>query len=163
MLLTVATYRAEKSLPALRTFVIDVISPTSHKLDAEDEHALRETKMGSTFIRQWILEQQRRRGRARSGSVLHMGGFVDTEGSRRREEEAKETSEEVGASTGVAGNEAAEQEAATAEEGPQDAPNEESTETTGDPATHNADSSSQTEEPQNTPAGDGPRPEESTA
>ncbi|KAL1743449.1 hypothetical protein HDZ31DRAFT_83384 [Schizophyllum fasciatum] len=54
----IAKHREEKGLPALRTFVIDVISPTSHKLDAEDEHALRETKMGSTFIRQWIVEQQ---------------------------------------------------------------------------------------------------------
>ncbi|KAI5826059.1 regulator of mushroom formation [Schizophyllum commune Tattone D] len=159
----IATHRAEKGLPALRTFVIDVISPTSHKLDAEDEHALRETKMGSTFIRQWILEQQQRRGRARSGSVLHMGGFVETEGSRKREEEAKETGEEADASAGAAGKEEAGQEATTAAEGQQDAQNEDSTETTGDPATHNADSSPQTEEPQNTPAGDGPRPEESTA
>ncbi|KAL1721077.1 hypothetical protein EV715DRAFT_249420 [Schizophyllum commune] len=157
----IATHRAEKGLPALRTFVIDVISPTSHKLDAEDEHALRETKMGSTFIRQWILEQQQRRGRARSGSVLHMGGFVETEGSRRREEEAKETSEEVGASAGAAGKEETGQEEATAEEGPQDAPNEDSTETTGEPT--NADSSPQTEEPLNTSAGDEPRPSEAIA
>ncbi|TRM62564.1 hypothetical protein BD626DRAFT_569714 [Schizophyllum amplum] len=54
----IAKHREEKGLPALQTFVIDVISPTSHLLDAEDEHALRETKMSSTFIRQWIIEQQ---------------------------------------------------------------------------------------------------------
>lgn len=48
--------RARKSLPALQTFVIDVISPDSEKLDHEDAELLRQTKMSSTFIREWIAK-----------------------------------------------------------------------------------------------------------
>ncbi|KAI0054014.1 Nucleotidylyl transferase [Auriscalpium vulgare] len=46
--------RQEKQLPPLQTFVIDVISHTSHRLDDEDAELLKKTKMSSTFIRQWI-------------------------------------------------------------------------------------------------------------
>lgn len=46
--------RARKGLPALETFVIDVISSDSSKLDHEDAEILKQTKMSSTFIRQWI-------------------------------------------------------------------------------------------------------------
>ena len=45
-------------LPALRTFVIDVISHQSARLDAEDMELLRQTKMSSTFIRGWIVEKR---------------------------------------------------------------------------------------------------------
>ncbi|KAG6376211.1 hypothetical protein JVT61DRAFT_2186 [Boletus reticuloceps] len=46
--------RASKGLPPLRTFVIDVISSDSSKLDHEDAEILKQTKMSSTFIREWI-------------------------------------------------------------------------------------------------------------
>lgn len=48
--------RAEKSLPALETFVIDVISSTEASVDDEDAEVLKNTKLSSTFIRQWIVE-----------------------------------------------------------------------------------------------------------
>ncbi|KAH7926632.1 Nucleotidylyl transferase [Leucogyrophana mollusca] len=50
--------RASKSLPSLRTFVIDVISSSSEKLDHEDAEMLKQTKMSSTFIREWIAKNQ---------------------------------------------------------------------------------------------------------
>ncbi|KAI6022730.1 hypothetical protein EDC04DRAFT_2869680 [Pisolithus marmoratus] len=56
--LSVAKERSRKSLPALQTFVIDVISPDSEKLDHDDADMLRQTKMGSTFIREWIKSQR---------------------------------------------------------------------------------------------------------
>lgn len=50
--------RRDRGLPPLRTFVIDVISHTDANLDAEDAEALRKTKMSSTFIREWIVQQR---------------------------------------------------------------------------------------------------------
>jgi hypothetical protein len=55
----VATHREEKNLPPLHTFVIDVISADSEKLDHEDMEMLRRTKMSSTFIREWIVERSK--------------------------------------------------------------------------------------------------------
>lgn len=49
--------RRDKGLPPLRTFVIDVISHSDAKLDADDAEALRKTKMSSTFIREWIVQR----------------------------------------------------------------------------------------------------------
>jgi len=49
--------RAHKGLPALQTFVIDVISASSAKLDHEDVELLKQTKMSSTFIREWIVKR----------------------------------------------------------------------------------------------------------
>ncbi|KAF9246458.1 hypothetical protein BU15DRAFT_70545 [Melanogaster broomeanus] len=49
--------RARKGLPALQTFVIDVISADSAKLDHEDVELLKQTKMSSTFIREWIVKR----------------------------------------------------------------------------------------------------------
>ncbi|KAN0077224.1 hypothetical protein V8E55_011079 [Tylopilus felleus] len=46
--------RARKGLPPLQTFVIDVISSNSSKLDHEDAEILKQTKMSSTFVREWI-------------------------------------------------------------------------------------------------------------
>ncbi|KAI9571481.1 hypothetical protein HD554DRAFT_2076572 [Boletus coccyginus] len=46
--------RARKGLSTLRTFVIDVISSDSSKLDHEDAEILKQTKMSSTFVREWI-------------------------------------------------------------------------------------------------------------
>ncbi|KAG9318548.1 hypothetical protein JVU11DRAFT_639 [Chiua virens] len=51
---TIDQERARKGFPALQTFIIDVISSDSSKLDAEDTEILKQTKMSSTFIREWI-------------------------------------------------------------------------------------------------------------
>jgi pantetheine-phosphate adenylyltransferase len=56
--MSVASRRAEKYLPALQTFVIDVISPTSSNLEHDDAEMLKQTKMSSTFIREWIVNNQ---------------------------------------------------------------------------------------------------------
>ncbi|KAF9227846.1 Nucleotidylyl transferase [Gyrodon lividus] len=50
--------RAHKDFPALQTFIIDVISADSTKLDHEDIEMLKQTKMSSTFIRQWIVKRK---------------------------------------------------------------------------------------------------------
>ncbi|KAI0249432.1 Nucleotidylyl transferase [Lactifluus subvellereus] len=52
--------REEKGLPPLKTFVIDVISHNSRRLDVEDVEALKQAKMSSTYIRQWIVSRQKR-------------------------------------------------------------------------------------------------------
>jgi pantetheine-phosphate adenylyltransferase len=52
--------REEKGLPALKTFVIDVISHSSRRLDVEDVETLKQAKMSSTYIRQWIVSRQNR-------------------------------------------------------------------------------------------------------
>ncbi|KZT71290.1 Nucleotidylyl transferase [Daedalea quercina L-15889] len=51
-------HREEKGLPPLRTFVIDVISSSEASLDDRDAEALKNTKMSSTFIRQWIVHNR---------------------------------------------------------------------------------------------------------
>ncbi|KAF7796694.1 hypothetical protein EIP86_007877 [Pleurotus ostreatoroseus] len=51
-------HRKEKSLPPLHRFVIDVISHSDTNVDAEDAEAMRRTKMSSTFIREWIVQQR---------------------------------------------------------------------------------------------------------
>ncbi|OCH93432.1 Nucleotidylyl transferase [Obba rivulosa] len=51
--------RREKALPALRVFVIDVISSTEASVDSEDADALKKAKLSSTFIREWIVQQQK--------------------------------------------------------------------------------------------------------
>ncbi|KAI0062321.1 Nucleotidylyl transferase [Artomyces pyxidatus] len=50
--------RKELDLPPLKTFVIDVISHTSHRLDHDDVELLKKTKMSSTFIREWIVKKR---------------------------------------------------------------------------------------------------------
>ncbi|GLB34701.1 putative cytidylyltransferase-like [Lyophyllum shimeji] len=54
----IATQRAAKSLPPLQTFIIDVISPDSARLDHEDMDLMRRTKMSSTFIREWLANKK---------------------------------------------------------------------------------------------------------
>jgi len=49
--------RSSKSLPLLKTFVIDVISSTSERVEHEDIELLKQAKMSSTFIRQWIVDK----------------------------------------------------------------------------------------------------------
>ena len=58
MRFTVEKHRKEKSLPPLHRFVIDVISHSDTNVDAEDAEAMRRTKMSSTFIREWIVQQR---------------------------------------------------------------------------------------------------------
>ncbi|KAI0256648.1 Nucleotidylyl transferase [Lactifluus subvellereus] len=52
--------QAGKGLPPLKTFVIDVISHNSRLLDVEDVEVLKQAKMSSTYIRQWIVSRQKR-------------------------------------------------------------------------------------------------------
>lgn len=54
----VAKHRAEKGLPPLTSFVIDVISHNDTNLDSRDVEMLKATKMSSTFIREWIVKQK---------------------------------------------------------------------------------------------------------
>ena len=54
---TVDKLRAERGLPALKTLVIDVISHNSAKVDPADAELLKQTKMSSTFIREWIAKR----------------------------------------------------------------------------------------------------------
>ena len=49
--------RAERGLPALKTLIIDVISHDSAKLDPAEAEILKQTKLSSTFIREWIAKQ----------------------------------------------------------------------------------------------------------
>ncbi|KAJ7775001.1 hypothetical protein B0H16DRAFT_1509174 [Mycena metata] len=51
----IATHRAAHGLPALKTFTIDVISATETNLSDADANLLKQTKMSSTYIREWIL------------------------------------------------------------------------------------------------------------
>ncbi len=60
----VAKRREEQALPPLRTFVIDVISATEASVDAEDAAVLRTAKMSSTYIREWIVENQKQETQA---------------------------------------------------------------------------------------------------
>ena len=58
MSFSVATHRKEHDLPPLEPFVIDVISSSSANLEIEDTALLRTTKLSSTAIRQWIVDQR---------------------------------------------------------------------------------------------------------
>lgn len=53
-------FREEKGFPPLKTFVIDVISHNSSQVEVEDAEALKQAKMSSTYIRQWIVSRQTR-------------------------------------------------------------------------------------------------------
>lgn len=55
----VASHREEKGLPVLQTYTIDVISSNSSKLEHDDE-MLKQTKMSSTFIREWIVKSRKK-------------------------------------------------------------------------------------------------------
>lgn len=60
MCIQVDKCRKEKGLPPLKAFVIDVISHSSSRLEVEDVEALKQAKMSSTYIRQWIVSRQNR-------------------------------------------------------------------------------------------------------
>ncbi|GBE82122.1 hypothetical protein SCP_0405020 [Sparassis crispa] len=53
-------WREEKRLPPLHTFVIDVISSTEASVDDDDAEVLKKTKMSSTYIREWIVNNEAR-------------------------------------------------------------------------------------------------------
>ncbi|PPQ91402.1 hypothetical protein CVT25_014290 [Psilocybe cyanescens] len=55
----IAAHRKAQNLPPLRTFLIDVISATNASLDHEDAEWLKEHKLSSTFIRQWIVDNNK--------------------------------------------------------------------------------------------------------
>jgi len=54
---SVAQLRSEKSLPPLDLFTIDIISSSSVMLPEHDTAALREAKLSSTHIREWLARQ----------------------------------------------------------------------------------------------------------
>ncbi|KAF5358168.1 hypothetical protein D9756_001334 [Leucocoprinus leucothites] len=54
----IAKHRDSHQLPALEVFIIDVISATSANLDHQDVSWLKNAKLSSTFIRQWIVDNQ---------------------------------------------------------------------------------------------------------
>ncbi|KAJ1309521.1 hypothetical protein OPQ81_006295 [Rhizoctonia solani] len=54
---SVAQLRAERSLPALDLFVIDVISSSSVVLPEQDTAVLRNSKLSSTHIREWLAQR----------------------------------------------------------------------------------------------------------
>ncbi|KAJ7343337.1 hypothetical protein DFH08DRAFT_1081529 [Mycena albidolilacea] len=55
----IATHRAAHDLPALQIFTIDVISATSTNLSDADADLLKQTKMSSTYIREWIVANKK--------------------------------------------------------------------------------------------------------
>ncbi|KAH7341126.1 Nucleotidylyl transferase [Rhizoctonia solani] len=55
---SVAQLRSEKSLPALDLFVIDVISSSSVVLPEKDTTVLRDSKLSSTHIREWLARKE---------------------------------------------------------------------------------------------------------
>ncbi|CAE6498718.1 unnamed protein product [Rhizoctonia solani] len=55
---SVAQLRSEKSLPPLDLFVIDVISSSSVVLPERDTAVLRDSKLSSTHIREWLARKE---------------------------------------------------------------------------------------------------------
>nr|GAT53295.1 predicted protein [Mycena chlorophos] len=55
----IASHRAEHNLPALETFTIDVISATETDISAADAEYMKQAKMSSTYIREWIVKNRR--------------------------------------------------------------------------------------------------------
>jgi len=58
----IASHRQARKLPQLEVFTIDVISSTSYNLDHEDAGWLKRSKLSSTFIREWIVNQSKPEG-----------------------------------------------------------------------------------------------------
>ncbi|KAG8903999.1 hypothetical protein FRB99_002411 [Tulasnella sp. 403] len=54
----IAKVRSERELPSLKTFVIEVVSPSASTLQSDDAQYLKEAKMSSTFIREWIVKKR---------------------------------------------------------------------------------------------------------
>jgi phosphopantetheine adenylyltransferase len=68
---SVTSHRQKHNLPPLQVFLIDVISATHASLDHEDVAWLKDNKLSSTFIRQWIVDhdKQKEGEEQRSGAV----------------------------------------------------------------------------------------------
>jgi len=49
--------RAEQSLPPLEVFIIEIISPSASVVKSDDAKYLKEAKMSSTYLRQWIVDK----------------------------------------------------------------------------------------------------------
>ena len=58
---SVTSHRQKHNLPPLQVFLIDVISATHASLDHEDEVWLKDNKLSSTFIRQWIVDHDKQK------------------------------------------------------------------------------------------------------
>ena len=57
----VTSYRQKHNLPPLQVFLIDVISANHASLDHENEVWLKDNKLSSTYIRQWILNHDKQK------------------------------------------------------------------------------------------------------
>ncbi|KAH9484388.1 Phosphopantetheine adenylyltransferase [Psilocybe cubensis] len=105
----IAAHRKAHSLPALRTFLIDVISATNASLDHEDAEWLKMHKLSSTFIRQWIVDSALQKESADAqtekdkvvdaenarGKVLEDArGIVDAENAKEQEKSRAESAQE---------------------------------------------------------------------
>ena len=82
---SVAKLREEREMPPLQCFVIDVISMTSSNLDAEDMEMLRQQKMSSTYIREWLAQNRTKssqewREKRRMRNSYHMQLFCNSKG-----------------------------------------------------------------------------------
>ncbi|KAJ4487798.1 hypothetical protein J3R30DRAFT_850774 [Lentinula aciculospora] len=71
----IATHREKEQLPKLAVFIIDVISHTSSNITEEDLSLMRQTKMSSTLIRNWIVDREKQ---PRASQILKIES--DTEG-----------------------------------------------------------------------------------
>ena len=58
---SVTSHRQKHNLPPLQVFLIDVISATHSSLDHEDVAWLKDNKLSSTFIRQWIVNRDQQK------------------------------------------------------------------------------------------------------
>jgi pantetheine-phosphate adenylyltransferase len=59
----VASHRKEKGFPALEVFTIDVISSDSSKVPHQSAEELRNLKLSSTFIREWLVSKGRKKNK----------------------------------------------------------------------------------------------------
>ncbi|KAJ7063422.1 hypothetical protein C8F01DRAFT_1250969 [Mycena amicta] len=55
---SIASHRAEHGLPALETFTIDVISATDPNISDDNADLMKQAKMSSTYIREWIVNHR---------------------------------------------------------------------------------------------------------
>jgi len=55
----ITSHRQKHNLPPLQVFLIDVISASHASLDHEDVAWLKDNKLSSTFIRQWIVDHDK--------------------------------------------------------------------------------------------------------
>jgi len=68
--------RVEQSLPPLETFVIDVISSQALVMNSDDPKCLREGKMSSTSIRQWIVGRRNKEAEVKDSPPPMPGAYI---------------------------------------------------------------------------------------